>query len=148
VYDDDDDDDDDVQGEYEQLAKQCQDFAVELLDQTRSSRELEVILNHDSESVAAVANPMQIPVARQPDAVGDHHMQLSRLKLAIKCKQKRVSHVFGLVLFRSTKHTYRHKASNSTNIIKIHNQKQKTKRKHKGVTNSKKLRIVQFRQIK
>jgi len=28
-----------IQGEYEQLAKQCQDFAVELLDQTRSSKE-------------------------------------------------------------------------------------------------------------
>ena len=79
-----------IQGEYEQLAKQCQDFAVELLDQTRSSKELEVILNHDSESVATVADSLQTPVARQLDA-DDNHMHLTRLKLAIKCKQKRVS---------------------------------------------------------
>ena len=120
-----------VQGEYEQLAKQCQDFAVELLDQTRSSRELEVILNHDSElldqtrssrelevilnhdfelldqtrssrelevilnhdseSLASVVDGSQPAVAKQPNVEDDKHMRLSRLKLAIKCKQKRVS---------------------------------------------------------
>jgi len=79
-----------VQGEYQQLAKQCQDFAVELLDQTRSSKELEVILNHDSESVAAVSGSLPNPATRQLDDE-DRHMHLSRLKLAIKCKQKRVS---------------------------------------------------------
>jgi len=64
---------------------------VELLDQTRSSKELEVVLNHDSELAASVADPMQTPVAKQPDVDDDRHMRLSRLKLAIKCKQKRVS---------------------------------------------------------
>jgi len=84
-----------VQGEYEQLAKQCQDFAVELLDETRSSKELEVILNHDSESAASdTDSSSQPPVARQPDAVDNRHMRLSRLKLAIKCKQKRVSRFY------------------------------------------------------
>ena len=79
-----------LQGEYEQLAMQCQNFAVELLDQTRSSRELEVILNHDSESVAAVADAQQTPITTRMTADDIKHMRLSRLKLAIKCKQKRV----------------------------------------------------------
>lgn len=61
--------------EYEQLAKQCQDFAVDLLDQTRGSKELEILLNYDSEG---------------PWTDGGDRMNLARLKLAIKYKQKRV----------------------------------------------------------
>lgn len=61
--------------EYEQLAKQCQDFAVDLLDQTRGSKELEILLNYDSEG---------------PVSDGGDRMNLARLKLAIKYKQKRV----------------------------------------------------------
>ena len=81
-----------LQEEYEQLAKQCRDFAVELLDQTRSSKELEVILNHDSSESSAADSLVDSAVARQQlDAdIDDKHMRLSRLKLAIKCKQKRV----------------------------------------------------------
>ena len=61
--------------EYENLAKQSQDFAVNLLDQTRGSKELELILNYD---------------ANGPVDEGTDRMNLSRLKLAIKYKQKKV----------------------------------------------------------
>ena len=64
--------------EYEKLAQQCQDFAVDLLDQTRGSSELEVILNHDSNG----------PVE---GGGGEREKRsLARLKLGIKYKQKRV----------------------------------------------------------
>ena len=53
---------------------QCQDFATALLDHTRSSQELEVLLNHD---------PNDLP---HEDC---DRIQLNRLKLAIKLKQKK-----------------------------------------------------------
>ena len=62
--------------EYEEMATQCSEFAVALLDQTRGSRELGVLLNHDPDG----------PVAREPS----EKMNLARLKLAIKFKQKKV----------------------------------------------------------
>ncbi|XP_067663768.1 short transient receptor potential channel 4-like isoform X2 [Haliotis asinina] len=66
--------------DYEKLATRCQDFAVDLLEQTRGSRELQIILNHDTSSAAT-------------DEQGAEKTKLSRLKLAIKYKQKRfVSH--------------------------------------------------------
>jgi transient receptor potential cation channel subfamily C protein 4 len=66
--------------EYEQLAQQCQDYSAALLAETRSSKELEIILNYDSE------NP---PVLTETT----EKMTLSRLKLAIRYKQKKfVSH--------------------------------------------------------
>ena len=67
--------------EYEQLAKQCQDFAVDLLDQTRGSKELEVLLNYDSDGL--VSESMNSTVVKDD-------MSLARLKLAIKYKQKKV----------------------------------------------------------
>ncbi|GFY47772.1 transient receptor potential-gamma protein [Trichonephila inaurata madagascariensis] len=60
--------------EYMELRKQCQEFATALLDHTRSSYELEVLLNYDPSG----------PVFEQGD-----RMLLSRLKLAIKHKQKK-----------------------------------------------------------
>ena len=62
--------------EYEKLAHLCQDFAVDLLEQTRGSTELEIILNHESNG---------------PVDGGTEKRSLSRLKLGIKYKQKRVS---------------------------------------------------------
>ncbi|KAF6039559.1 hypothetical protein EB796_002122 [Bugula neritina] len=59
---------------YKNLSKQVQEFATELLDQTRGSEELETILNHDTES----------PMSEDDTEV----MTLSRLRLAIKYKQK------------------------------------------------------------
>lgn len=61
--------------EYEELSHQCESFAKDLLDQTRSSRELEIILNYrDDNSILEVQTTND----------------LSRLKLAIKHHQKEV----------------------------------------------------------
>ena len=64
--------------EYQELRKQCQDFATALLDHTRSSYELEVLLNHDPTG----------PAFEHGD-----RMHLNRLKLAIKLRQKKVGFV-------------------------------------------------------
>ncbi|XP_014679296.1 PREDICTED: transient receptor potential-gamma protein-like, partial [Priapulus caudatus] len=66
--------------EYEELTKKCQDFATALLDQTRTSQELEVILNHETGAQPTGEPGEVIPTAER--------MTLSRLKLAIKYKQK------------------------------------------------------------
>lgn len=58
--------------EYEELAEGCREFAKQLLDQTRGSNELGTILNRDHTH----------PTGSVP---------LSRLRLAIKYKQKTVS---------------------------------------------------------
>ena len=55
-----------------------QDFATELLDKTRSSEELKTILNHGTET----------PVTADDDS---EKVTLSRLRLAIKYKQKEVT---------------------------------------------------------
>ncbi|CAH0560164.1 unnamed protein product [Brassicogethes aeneus] len=70
--------------EYQELRKQCQDFATALLDHTRSSYELEVLLNHDPTG----------PAFEHGD-----RMHLNRLKLAIKLRQKKTLFwaVFGLI---------------------------------------------------
>ncbi|KAB0799048.1 hypothetical protein PPYR_06928 [Photinus pyralis] len=60
--------------EYLELRRQCQQFAVDLLHQSRSSEELAIILNYDPES--------------PPYEAGDH-MKLARLELAITYKQKK-----------------------------------------------------------
>ncbi|KAG5844646.1 hypothetical protein ANANG_G00164700 [Anguilla anguilla] len=59
--------------EYEELSQQCKQFAKDLLDQTRSSRELEMILNFRDD-----ANPLE----------EETNNDLARLKLAIKYHQK------------------------------------------------------------
>ncbi|XP_062391835.1 short transient receptor potential channel 4a [Sardina pilchardus] len=59
--------------EYEELSHQCKQFAKDLLDQTRSSRELEMILNFRDDM-----EPLE------EEASND----LARLKLAIKYHQK------------------------------------------------------------
>ena len=70
--------------EYETLAKQCQTFATALLDQTRGSNELETILNHDANG------PVQSGGVEAQGAENIDRMNLARLKLAIKYKQKKV----------------------------------------------------------
>lgn len=62
--------------EYEELSSTCKEFAKNLLDQTRSSRELEVILNYRDN-----INPL----------LDENINDLARLKLAIKYSQKEVS---------------------------------------------------------
>ncbi|XP_035010314.1 short transient receptor potential channel 4b [Hippoglossus stenolepis] len=58
--------------EYEELSRTCKQFAKSLLDQTRSSKELETILNYRDD-----INPLL-----------DDNNDLARLKLAIKYSQK------------------------------------------------------------
>lgn len=60
----------------QELRRQCQQFAVDLLHQSRSSQELAIILNHDPES---------------PPYEDGERMKLARLELAINYKQKKVS---------------------------------------------------------
>ncbi|XP_066999438.2 transient-receptor-potential-like protein [Anabrus simplex] len=60
--------------EYMELRRQCQQFAVDLLHQSRSSTELAIILNHDPTS---------------PPYEEGEHMKLTRLELAIDYKQKK-----------------------------------------------------------
>ncbi|XP_023336908.1 transient receptor potential-gamma protein [Eurytemora carolleeae] len=60
--------------EYLGLRKQCQNFATALLDHTRSSQELEILLNHDPSG---------------PEYKHGERMHLNRLKLAIKYRQKK-----------------------------------------------------------
>ncbi|XP_011503565.1 PREDICTED: transient receptor potential-gamma protein isoform X1 [Ceratosolen solmsi marchali] len=60
--------------EYQELRRQCQDFATALLDHTRSSYELEVLLNHDPSG---------------PAFEHGERMHLNRLKLAVKLRQKK-----------------------------------------------------------
>ncbi|XP_003412685.1 short transient receptor potential channel 4 isoform X2 [Loxodonta africana] len=59
--------------EYEELSRQCKQFAKDLLDQTRSSRELEIILNYRDDNGLI-----------EEQSGND----LARLKLAIKYRQK------------------------------------------------------------
>uniref|UniRef100_A0A672GUG2 Short transient receptor potential channel 4-like n=1 Tax=Salarias fasciatus TaxID=181472 RepID=A0A672GUG2_SALFA len=59
--------------EYEELSRMCKQFAKDLLDQTRSSKELEIILNYRDD-----INPL----------LDENTNDLSRLKLAIKYCQK------------------------------------------------------------
>ncbi|KAK7925958.1 hypothetical protein WMY93_008268 [Mugilogobius chulae] len=59
--------------EYEELSHQCKQFAKDLLDQTRSSRELEMILNYKDDNSLL-------------EEEGNN--DLARLKLAIKYHQK------------------------------------------------------------
>ncbi|XP_045492215.1 transient receptor potential-gamma protein-like [Colias croceus] len=65
--------------EYQELRVQCQEFATALLDHTRTSNELQVLLNHEKGSPQA---PLIEPGAPE-------RMRLSRLKLAIKLRQKK-----------------------------------------------------------
>ena len=66
--------------EYQELRAQCQEFATALLDHTRTSHELQVLLNHETGSP-------QVPL---PEPGAPERMRLSRLKLAIKLRQKKV----------------------------------------------------------
>jgi transient-receptor-potential-like protein len=79
--------------EYLELRRQCQKFAVDLLDQTRSSQELAIILNHDPQAPPYVVNIYLFILLFFsyffPHKDGDH-MKLKRLEVAIDFKQKKV----------------------------------------------------------
>ena len=63
--------------DYEKLSEQCQEYASALINETRTSKELAIILNYDHE------NP---PVLYENET---EKTNLSRLKLAIRYKQKK-----------------------------------------------------------
>jgi hypothetical protein len=67
--------------DYEKLSLQCQEYASALLAETRTSQELEIILNHDHENPPALFENEQ------------EKTSLNRLKLAIKYKQKKVNFI-------------------------------------------------------
>lgn len=56
--------------DYFKIRSQCQKFAASLLDYTRTSKELEILLNYSD------------------DSREDQQLRLDRLRLAIRCKQK------------------------------------------------------------
>lgn len=60
----------------------CKQFAKDLLDQTRSSKELEIILNYRDD-----INPL----------LDENTNDLARLKLAIKYSQKEVSSLLKII---------------------------------------------------
>uniref|UniRef100_A0A1I8JC01 ANK_REP_REGION domain-containing protein n=1 Tax=Macrostomum lignano TaxID=282301 RepID=A0A1I8JC01_9PLAT len=91
--------------EYESLSVQCQNYATALLEQTRSSHELAIVLNHEvGQGGARIASVSRasggggggdsgggVVFGGEPsDELGEaERMHLSRLKLAIKYKQKK-----------------------------------------------------------
>lgn len=64
------------------MRETVQTFSTALLDQVRTSNELEIILNYD-------------PDPENAWEPGESH-SLERLKLAIKCKLKSVSNIFNI----------------------------------------------------
>ncbi|PAA76641.1 hypothetical protein BOX15_Mlig029366g3 [Macrostomum lignano] len=67
--------------EYENLSADCQKFATALLEQTRSSEELAIVLNQDAGQGNAKLNDKTLTEGER--------MNLARLKMAIKYKQKK-----------------------------------------------------------
>ncbi|CAJ0942689.1 unnamed protein product, partial [Mesorhabditis belari] len=64
--------------EYQELSQKCQKFSVNMLDQVRGSKELEIVLNHTTKAWQDVTS--------RGTTSSD---QLARLKLAIQLRQKR-----------------------------------------------------------
>ncbi|EUB64483.1 Transient receptor potential-gamma protein [Echinococcus granulosus] len=75
--------------DYEKLSQNCEAFATALLAQTRGSTELAIVLNYDS---GGGKNEDTMFYGVRSDSTGQT-MQLSRLRLAIKYKQKQCESV-------------------------------------------------------
>ncbi|VDL85243.1 unnamed protein product [Schistocephalus solidus] len=71
--------------DYEQLSIKCQEFATALLEQTRGSAELAIVLNYHTGS----SDAYEQDAIYMPCGADGQRMKLSRLKLAIKYKQKK-----------------------------------------------------------
>uniref|UniRef100_A0A0N5CG21 ANK_REP_REGION domain-containing protein n=1 Tax=Strongyloides papillosus TaxID=174720 RepID=A0A0N5CG21_STREA len=67
--------------EYQELSQKCQKFSVNMLDQVRGAKELEIVLNHTTNAWGEVAE-------RYTSTEEVSHT-LARLKLAIQLRQKR-----------------------------------------------------------
>lgn len=78
-------------GEYLELRKRTQEFAVSLLSHTRTSHELQVMLNFDPNIMKEDDDESVDEVKKEPNDI--HEGGLSRLRLAMSYKQKKfVSH--------------------------------------------------------
>ncbi|XP_065225839.1 transient-receptor-potential-like protein [Planococcus citri] len=82
--------------EYTELRKQCQQFAVDLLDQTRSSEELVIILNHYNKDDDAYDNEDyketcvgKCKCTPSPTMSSEDIVKLPLIQLAIKYRQKK-----------------------------------------------------------
>ncbi|CAG9537651.1 unnamed protein product [Cercopithifilaria johnstoni] len=64
--------------EYQELSRKCQSFSVNMLEQVRGSKELEIILNHTTNAWEEVTERKSANFCQN----------LARLKLAIKLRQK------------------------------------------------------------
>ncbi|VDK46077.1 unnamed protein product [Anisakis simplex] len=65
--------------EYQELSQLCQKFSVNMLDQVRGSKELEIVLNHTTNAWEEVTQHKSLHLCHQ----------LARLKLAVQLRQKR-----------------------------------------------------------
>ncbi|VDD91060.1 unnamed protein product [Enterobius vermicularis] len=65
--------------EYQELSQRCQKFSVNMLDQVRGSKELEIVLNHTTNAWEEVTERKSLRLCHQ----------LARLKLAIQLRQKK-----------------------------------------------------------
>uniref|UniRef100_F1KU57 Transient receptor potential-gamma protein n=1 Tax=Ascaris suum TaxID=6253 RepID=F1KU57_ASCSU len=65
--------------EYQELSQKCQKFSVNMLDQVRGSKELEIVLNHTTNAWEEVTQRKSLHLCHQ----------LARLKLAVQLRQKR-----------------------------------------------------------
>ncbi|KAF5403392.1 Transient receptor potential cation channel gamma isoform D [Paragonimus heterotremus] len=74
--------------EYEELSNKCEDFATKLLEETRSSVELSVVLNHDTGS-REIGGHVRGITPSQTGNTEEGYLKLPRLKLAIKYEQKK-----------------------------------------------------------
>ncbi|VDK44868.1 unnamed protein product [Gongylonema pulchrum] len=61
------------------MSRKCQSFTVNMLEQVRGSKELEIVLNHTTNAWEEVTERKSTSLCQQ----------LARLKLAIKLRQKR-----------------------------------------------------------
>ncbi|VDK87579.1 unnamed protein product [Litomosoides sigmodontis] len=66
--------------EYQELSRKCQSFSVNMLEQVRGSKELEIVLNHTTNAWEEVTEKKSANFCQN----------LARLKLAIKLRQKDV----------------------------------------------------------
>ncbi|CAH8853337.1 unnamed protein product [Trichobilharzia szidati] len=74
--------------DYEEMEAKCQQFATDMLAQTRSSAELSVVLNHDTGGDSTGCHVGGIDRQSYSGDISER-MQLSRLKLAIRYEQKK-----------------------------------------------------------
>ena len=79
---------------YELLSEQCQEYASALVNETRTTEELRIILNYDHQNPHENIN------------INMEKNTLSRLKLAVRFKQKKVQNSITIFIISIEKYTY------------------------------------------